>query len=291
MYAIAFTLQLFPLSLFLLGVWLLVQARRTPISLFFAAILLGFAWWLRPRLGKVPNRTFTRTEAPTLFAVFDLIRSSTGGRRLDRFCFDENAIRPGIERYGFLGRRVFRLPPIGAAVLSPLEIVGSLAHHQALTADRNLGHNRLVFATRRTLSELQSYFYFAAHEYRPKDLSLQTFADILRTTLTVGFGGSTVPPAFRLIALVLGYVFGSVNRFISRILWPERQRAVLQADLHAMRVVGTTCGVELMEKFEYWNEILQYGAGLCTRKEPNLYDELRAVFRTVPESASELCRI
>lgn len=100
------------------------------ILMTIGAILLGFVWLLRPRLGRVPVPTLQRGSAPVLFRLLDRMSDKLGGERVEHISIDPdfNAwyTQVGLRRTPVLGIGI----PLWLA-MSPEQRVAILAHELA----------------------------------------------------------------------------------------------------------------------------------------------------------------
>jgi Zn-dependent protease with chaperone function len=263
------------LPLYAVFALLLITAARLvrlvptdPLLLIPISLLLATAWPFRFRIGRLPKGTLGADQAPVLHSVMEKIRAELGGPRVDRFVFSTE-LTVSITSYGFRGTRVVEIGAPFAAVVSPLELVATLAHEQGHALNGDPARGRFVGSTATTLVSLADRCYSLAY-------------------LCDSEGG---------LAGVLGFVFHALAAvfvgllvLIIRVTWWDRQICELRADVGGAKIAGSKVMVGLFEKFELFDGAAEFLRGMCLRPEPKLADELRKTYRTVPNRALELSR-
>ncbi len=144
-FAFALLVHLPAVVLLLAAAAIVRWAGLDPPLLVGAALLVGLAVVVRPRLGTLPKRgpVLTRSHAPTLFQVMDRISASLRARPVEWIAFDlDYNVSTAILG---VGRR--RLIAIGLplwTILTPAERVAILAHEVAHDTNGDLSHNLVV---------------------------------------------------------------------------------------------------------------------------------------------------
>ena len=159
----AFVIAAFVLALFAamvaLAVLLIAVAYWNPFVDIFAVLLLGTAYLMRPRLGKVPEEgRVSRDEAPTLYGLADRVADALGAGRADVIAIDHefNA------SWSIVGLRRTRVLTLGLpllTMLSPEQRVALIAHEFAHGRNGDSGRGLVVGSAVRGLEEL--YFVLA----------------------------------------------------------------------------------------------------------------------------------
>ena len=252
-----------------LCVLLFTRSVNNPILIVSALIMLATAWLLRPRLGRLPNDTIRRSEAPALFAVLDAIRSEVGGKRVNHLRI-VNQFEASIGSYGLRGTQVVQLGAGFIAAFTPFETVGVLAHEQGHSANRDPGRSRLIYSTRTTLANVAGLLSGAGHDAKRFQHSEERLAGI----------------ALRGLATVANFV----HLLLLDVTWKDRQTAELRADLGTARVVGTKAAIRQMEKFLLLDDIMNFANERAMHLDTSIADELAATYRAVPDRAREGAR-
>jgi Zn-dependent protease with chaperone function len=230
-YAIAGGVHLFTAALAIGGVVLGVLAFPNPAALVAALIMVGLAWLMRPRLGKVPDEGLvTRDEAPRLYALTDAIADALGVPGVHVIVIDHEFNASWMVA-GARQRRVLTLGLPLLAMLDPQERVALIAHE--LAHDRNGDSTRglVVGSAIHALSE----FYGAI---APED-----------------FGGESNWSQLAIFDRMVNVAHWIVSRPVLGVLWLEflllrrdSQRAEYLADALAASVGGSAAVVRLQEK-------------------------------------------
>ena len=133
-------------------------AGLDPPLLVGAAILVGLAVVLRPRLGSLPKRSpvLTRPHAPTLFQLVDRISGMLHARPVEWIAFDVG-YNVSTAIIGIRRRRlvVFGLPLW--TILTPAERIAILAHEVAHDTNGDLSHILVVGSALDILSTLSRW--------------------------------------------------------------------------------------------------------------------------------------
>ncbi|MEV0596401.1 M48 family metallopeptidase [Nonomuraea cavernae] len=126
------------------GVWIAVILPNF-VGWALAALLLGAAWLMRPRFGRLARTApvLTRESAPRLFGLLDRVGAEVGAAKVDTVLVtaEFNA------SYGQIGLRGRRLLCLGAplwAMLEPQERIALLAHELSHSSNGDIRHSRLA---------------------------------------------------------------------------------------------------------------------------------------------------
>jgi Zn-dependent protease with chaperone function len=213
------------------GILLVVLAFPNPAAIVGGVILVGLAWLMRPRLGKVPTENvLTRDDAPALYALVDRVADTLHMRHVDMIVVDHvfNA------SWSILGLRRRSVLTLGLPVLmlaGPQERVALIGHE--LAHGRNGDSSSLLFvgSAVRGLAEFYSTVapedFDGAREWG----ELAVFERLANAVLWV-----ISRPVLGLLMLEL------------HLLLQDSQRAEYLADALAARVAGTSATISMHER-------------------------------------------
>jgi heat shock protein HtpX len=123
--ALALPVFLTPLALIAAAGGLLYAMGPGVAGLLYAAILLGIAWWLRPRRAKLPDPIHRRADLPHTFALLDAICARLNAPQIDALCPDGSFNAYVME---VRGQRVLGLGLVLWRALEPAERLALLGH-------------------------------------------------------------------------------------------------------------------------------------------------------------------
>ncbi|MEU8620675.1 M48 family metalloprotease [Streptomyces sp. NPDC048623] len=215
-------------GLAVLGLWLLVARWGVGFQPVVGAFLLGLAFLLRPRFGRVDrDRTelplLERADAPRLFALIDEIAESVGTRGVDLVALDTE-VNASVSAYGIRRRRLLTLGMPLWTTLDPQERIALLGHEFGHYAHGDVRHGFFVGSA---LESLAGWRYVLARSEDGDSLS-DTFINVLTALPRWAVHGLTV------------LLDGATLR--------ATQRAEYLADSAAARLAGRDAAVGLMRR-------------------------------------------
>ena len=219
------------LAIGVVGAAFLLAALTFPnvFALVLAVAMLGFAWLIRPRLGKAPTRGLvSRSEAPELYGLLDQVANALTTGPPDLVVIDEE-VNASWSMVGIRRQRVLRLGLPLLAVLTPQQRVALVAHELAHGRNGDVRRSMIVTSALNTLSELYRSLLPGA--------SLLTFSSFgILDYLGRGLMWLAAQPIKWLLLLEL------------HLLLRDMQRAEYLADALAAEVAGTEATTELHER-------------------------------------------
>ncbi|MEV0202767.1 M48 family metallopeptidase [Nonomuraea sp. NPDC050691] len=134
-----------------------VVAVPNIVGLLSAVLLLGVAWLMRPRLGRLPadRHLLGRGRAPRLFGLLDRIGAEVGAPPVD-VVFVSAEHNAAYGRIGLRGRRTLILGAPLWAVLGRQEKVALLAHELSHSSNGDVRQGRLTGTAIRALAEVHA---------------------------------------------------------------------------------------------------------------------------------------
>ncbi|MFF7215169.1 M48 family metallopeptidase [Streptomyces sp. NPDC008238] len=153
-YAIAGLVHLLTLAVAGSGVWLLVTGWRAIIPAVLGALLLGLAWLMRPRLGRMPRHGvhLRRADAPALYELLDEVADTLGAPRADVVVVDAH-VNASVEAVGLRRRKVLAIGLGLWEVLTPQQRVGLLGHEFGHFVNGDTSETPVIGSAQRTLVE------------------------------------------------------------------------------------------------------------------------------------------
>ena len=231
-YAVAVLVVVGVAAMIALAVFLVAVAYFNLFVDVFALLLLGTAWLMRPRLGKVPkDGRVARDEAPTLYRLADDVADAIATRRADVIVVnhDFNA------SWSIVGVRRTRMLTIGLpllTILSPDHRVAIVAHELAHARNGDSGRGLFVGSAVRGLEHL--YIVLSPGSVGVSELAgaeTAGFAPVVNAFLWL-----ISRPAWWLLLLQVHLVL------------TDSQRAEYYADLLAAQVAGGRAVVGMHER-------------------------------------------
>ena len=214
-FVLASLVHLISLSLLGLGIWFLSFGWPAILMMLIGVVLIGMAWFMRPRFGRMPEGCLTREEAPELFKLCDRIADQVGSPKVAGILIDGdyNAAfaRVGLPRKTLL---VIGLP-LWLQESWP-ERIGTLSHEFSHGANGDSSRGLYVGSALNSLEELMS---FLRPEYDPDN----------------GISGMLAHYAMWLASVP----FALLHLALSHLLWRQSQIAEFLADYLATTASGT----------------------------------------------------
>jgi Zn-dependent protease with chaperone function len=230
-YAIAALTHTTTLAFAVGGVLLFALAFPNPAAIVVGFLLVGVAFLMRPRIGKLPTeRTLTRAEAPALYSLVDDIAHALEVPNVDLIVLDHHFNAS----WAVLGLRRRRVLTLGLPVLAMLgrqERVALIGHE--LAHGRN-GDSQRGLVVGSAVQALVGFYWTLAPEH---------------------FGGarewSELAFFERIVNVFLWFISRPVLGLLLlelHLLLRDAQRAEYYADALAARVAGTRAAVSLHEQ-------------------------------------------
>lgn len=272
-YAIAGAVHLTTVALVLGAVVLAALTFPNPFALVGAAVMLGFAWLVRPRLGTPPEQgVVPPSETPALRALLDEIAAALETAPADLLVVDGELNAS----WGVVGLRRRRILTIGLplfAALGAQERVALLAHELAHGRNGDLRRGLFVGSALHTLEELYA-------------------------TLLPG-GSLLTHSAMGILDLLSRFLLWLLAQPVRALLWVElhlllrdMQRAEYLADSLAASVAGTEAAVRLEETvlLKATVEMCIHGVAHKKADQQLLFPAIRAEVTAVPPGERERVR-
>jgi Zn-dependent protease with chaperone function len=251
------------------------SAGLDPPLLVAAAVLVGLAILMRPRLGSLPKRfpVLTRTDAPALFQLMDRISATLRARTVYWIAVDLD--------YNFstaiVGFRRRRLITVGLplwTILSPAERVAILAHEVAHDTNGDLSHSLVVGSALEILSTLSRWLS------PPPRIAKADPGSIART-------------AEELAALVMRGLSLVAYGCLRLLLYYARRaspRAEYLADEEAARVASPPAMISGLDNLCLERPFTFRMRAAAKRNEPDVWQALLAESKTFPARGHERLR-
>ncbi|MFG2303292.1 M48 family metalloprotease [Actinacidiphila glaucinigra] len=153
-YTIAGLVHLLTLAVAGAGVWLLVTGWRAVIPAVLGTLLLGLAWLMRPRLGRLRRHgvRLERADAPALYALLDEVADTLGAPRADVVVVDAD-VNASVSVFGLRRRRMLVLGLGLWEALTPQQRVGLLGHEFGHLVNGDTSEMLVIGSAYRTLIE------------------------------------------------------------------------------------------------------------------------------------------
>jgi heat shock protein HtpX len=260
------------LALALGGVLLIVGTWFNLGSALLGALMLGVAWVLRPRIGRLEATPLTRSEAPALYGLLDRVAQATGHPPVDALVVD-TAFNASYSRVGLRGRPVVALGLPLLAVLEPQQKVALIAHEVAHGVNGDPVRGLFVGSA---IDALQAW-YDLLHPralWEP-ERGLMAYPVLVSNLLMLG---------------VAQLAYG-VTYALSLLAWRDSQRAEYLADDLAARVAGAEAKRGLLAALQYQGVVELAVQNLALgRAKDDLVTELERAARAVPARERERLR-
>jgi Zn-dependent protease with chaperone function len=205
------------------AVWWFVYGQGG-VGVVVGLFLLGLAWSLRPRAGRLPDTgtVLLRADAPELYALLDDVARAIGTRGVDRV-FVDASVNAGVLSHGVRGRRLLQLGLPLWEILTPRQRVALLGHELAHYSNGDTRHGLVLSTAYRSLATWHYYLLPIRH---PSGLEM------------------AVNVLFVLPRLLVRGVLTVLDHLTLR----AAQRAEYLADRAAARVASTEAAVGLMDR-------------------------------------------
>ncbi|MEP7284869.1 MAG: M48 family metalloprotease [Chloroflexota bacterium] len=212
------------------ALYILYTYHLTSLLSFFALLLLGIVWLIRPRFGKPPKEYLTRTEAPTLYNFVDVVSDAMNTKHIDYIVLSPiyNAA------FALVGFRLKRVLYIGTSLWETLtldERVALIGHELAHAVNEDSIRSRFIFTAYNTLMTWFSIL-------RPEKLFPPGLLGIISIPLMFLYYGISHLARWAAIGLIF-------------LRWNTSRRAEYLADYLASTVGGTQATRRMLGKLYY----------------------------------------
>ncbi|MFJ8200106.1 M48 family metallopeptidase [Streptomyces sp. NPDC096152] len=155
-YVIAGAIHAVTLGLAVAGLWFLLTGWGG-FAMLLGLLLLGVAWPLRPRLGRLPEDgiILRRSDAPELYALVDEVARAAGTRSVDAIAVDGQP-DASVTGHGLRGRLLTLGLPLWE-VLTPQQRIALLGHELGHCANGDTRRGLVVATAYRSLA---TWHYF-----------------------------------------------------------------------------------------------------------------------------------
>lgn len=266
-YALALLIHLLTLTILVTGIRLLVAFNF--LSVIVSLPLLGLAWLMRPRFGRLPKdaEILTRQDAPRLFELLDEVAAGVNARRTHVVVL-RTFVNAAYGTYGVRRRGVLHLGYPLWLILTPQERIALLGHELGHSSNGDSRHGLVIGTAAAALTEL----YSAA----------------VPTTEAAPEDGLIALISHWLAELVLGLIrliTGGLYKLLVLLTLRSSQRAEYRADAMAADLGGTRAALGFMDALDTRAELAT--AFLQSRAvvvKGGLWVELEKYLAGVPES-------
>lgn len=220
-FALAAIVHSLVLIMFLEGCNLLIREnwQNLPMSV-VGALLVGFAWAMRPRLGRVPTECIVdRSDCPALYGMVDQITQALGAKNID-VIYIESDFSAAFATVGLRRKNVLFLGIPLFSILTPEERVALIGHEVAHGVNGDSARGIIIGGAVSALVEWRSIF--------PLD----------------GFLTLIILP----VALIFVQLPKLLLYLLVHLLASDSQRAEYLADQMGARVGGTAGMLNLLHK-------------------------------------------
>jgi Zn-dependent protease with chaperone function len=208
------------------GFFSIASSTRGMAVLYFGAAIVAFlaAWFLRPRLGRLPENVLDRDKFPAIYALADEVAQKLHAKPIDgiQITLDFNA------SYARLGLRQKTLLTLGLPLLAVLDsperialVVHELAHN--VNGDFSEG-----FVLHSAYLSVIRWHNFAVTFFQPG----QRFS-------------------FNIVVVPIWIVASILMASLRRLLMHESRRAEYLADILAAQVAGTEAELSVLKKLQF----------------------------------------
>jgi Zn-dependent protease with chaperone function len=269
--AFALSAVIFGLTLLmgLAGLYLIISGWPNIPFIMGGVILLVVAWFLRPRLGTLPDDCLARSEYPNLFAMTDSIAVQLGVERIERVRISPE-FNASMTQIGLARTPVLTIGLLLWVSLTGQERVALIGHELAHRVNHDPARATIIYWG---ISTLDRWRYLLD----PTDQVPQSFFEII----------------IHFMMGVLGKIVGGLRMLLASLLYLDSQRAEFLADHLAAKVAGREASVSLLRKLGLGNNLkavaerVYYGGDNLGR---SVIGAFRAFVEGVPEREMERIR-
>ncbi|MBT2661469.1 M48 family metallopeptidase [Bacillus sp. ISL-45] len=262
-------MHLISISLFLLGLYLLIFQNANFMFIAAGLILLGIAWLARPRVPKLDKdeHLIARQEFPFLFEAVDQLADAMQVKRIDGIIIDDE-FNASVAQIGWRRRKIIKIGLPLFSLLEPEEQLAILAHE--------FGHI--------SNGDLTRSFYIGTALY-----TLQTWYELLNPVPIDEYDsmGFFEIPVYYFMAF-LALIPYSIFLLLVHLLFDDSQKGEYLADERAAKAVGYKHLISSMEKFQYADTFYLKIRELAVRKNTiNLFNAVHEQIKIMPGREKE----
>jgi heat shock protein HtpX len=250
---------------FVFGVYLLLFQHNHFILLFFGLVLLGIAWFTRPRVGKLEKNEciIPRDEMPATYAVLDDLADAMGIKKIDGIVINED-YNASITKIGWRRRTiVFIGVPLFSALTSE-EQCSVFAHELGHYQNKDLTYGFYVGTAINTLYDWYTLLDPVQSE--------QTFEYSLLDMIT------------NFILKLLAQIPYLTFSLLLHLLWNQKQIGEYLADYRAAQICGSMTVIKDLEKIHmdrvYYHALSRVSVNDL---QTNVIDEFKQALSIMPE--------
>ncbi|WP_157231062.1 M48 family metallopeptidase [Kiloniella laminariae] len=265
-FAFASTIHLASIAMAALGLYALSFGWPAVLLIVIGILLLALSWFIRPRLGAMPQNCLKRADAPALFAVCDRIADKVGSPRVDgiEITPDYNAAfaRVGISRKVLI---VIGLP-LWLVQTWP-ERLAILAHEFSHGANGDSTRSLIIGSA---LNTLDYWIYILRHKYDQDSTIIQMITHYLLWILS-----------WFIELLYIG---------LSHLVWRQSQKAEFLADYLATTASGTEAMRDALKKFSYGEHLQTFANRTifsAKQSQKQILTKFVSYFKALPKSETE----
>lgn len=253
------------LASFLLGLYLIIFNYSQFIYLLFGLLLVGVAWFTRPRIGKLEDneRVLPREEIPATYEVMDDLAKNMGLPMIDGIIINEK-YNASIMKIGWRRRTIVNIGVPLFASLTPEEQCSIMAHELGHYLNKDLTYGFYIETALNTLFD-----WYSLLDPVPSN---QTFEYSLLDMLTNFF--------MKILAQIPFFFFW----LLLHLVWNNSQKGEYLADLRAAQTCGSQHMMNALEKLHY-DDIYNHSLSKVSLNdiETNVIDDFRTRLQAMPE--------
>jgi heat shock protein HtpX len=261
--------HLISISLFLVGLYLLIFQNDHFMFIAAGLILIGIAWLARPRVPKLDKdeHLISRQEFPFLFKAVDQLADAMHVKRIDGIIIDDE-FNASVAQVGWRRRKIIKIGFPLFSIMEPEEQLAILAHE--------FGHI--------SNGDLTRSFYIGTALY-----TLQTWYELLNPVPIDEYDsmGFFEIPVYYFMAF-LALIPYSIFLLLVHLLFDDSQKGEYLADERAAKAVGYKYLISSMEKFQYADTFYLKIRELAVRKNTmNLFHAVHEQIKIMPDREKE----
>lgn len=261
---LATIVHFFSLASFLLGVYLLIFHYLNFINIFWGLLLVGFAWFTRPKVNKLKDdeRIVPRQSMPTSYAIMDDLAKSMGVKKIDGIIINDK-YNASISKISWKRKTIVTIGIPLFASLTPEEQCTIIAHELGHYLNKDLTYGFYIGTALETLHDWTSLL-----EPIPSERTFEvTILDMVTNLLMK-------------ILAYLPYLFYSL---LLHLIWNDSQKGEYLADYCAAQFCGSKQTINALEKLNYGDLFYHALSKVSLNNDKtNVIDEFRKMLDTMP---------
>lgn len=274
-FAVAAFIYLITLSLPIFGIWVFVIGWGNIFTLIIGIVCLLMAWFIRPRIPKVPKGVILREDFPILYKFIDSIAASLNSKTTDGVIIHGD-LNAGIGQFGLANKKIIHIGLSLWEILSIEEKTALIAHE--LSHGINGDPMRGLFIGNALESSINWYLILRPVSlWEPEN----------------GLLGILMFPLNVFLLILSGCVWLIAN-LLAYLIYTDSQKSEYFADYLATKVCGTDAMVSLLEKGLIGSkrfEMILHRVSL-KKEESDLFEDFkRDILSLLPEEKEKLKKI